>query len=89
MSLKSKRLAIQRVCGSAVFTRLMFTLTIFVGGGLWVTAMMIRYMKGGRSIHAKATRECGRSDDRRPEPALIRRQLTCRRRALRGGARCV
>ena len=47
MSLKSKRLAIQRVCGSAVFTRLMFTLTIFIGGCLWVTAMMIRYMKGG------------------------------------------
>ncbi len=47
MSLKSNRLAIQRVCGSAVFTRLMFTLTIFVGGCLWVTAMMIRYMQGG------------------------------------------
>ncbi len=47
MSLKSKRLAIQRVCDSAVFTRLMFTRTTFVGGGLWVTAMMIRYMQGG------------------------------------------
>ncbi len=47
MSLKSKRIAIQRVCGSAVFTRLMFTLTIFTGGCLWATAMMIRFMKGG------------------------------------------
>ncbi len=47
MSLKSKRLAMYRVCGSAVFTRLMFTLAIFLGGCLWATAMMIRYMKGG------------------------------------------
>ena len=47
MSLKSKRIAIQKVCGSAVFIRLMFTLTIFIGGCLWATAMMIRFMKGG------------------------------------------
>ncbi len=47
MSLKSKRIAIQRVCGLDVFTRLMFTLTICIGGCLWATAMMIRFMKGG------------------------------------------
>ncbi len=47
MSLDSMRLRIQRVCGSAVFARLMFTLGIFLGGCLWVSAIMIRYVKGG------------------------------------------
>ena len=47
MSLKSKRLRIQRVYGSAAFTRLMFTLAIFLGGCLWLSAIMIRYVKGG------------------------------------------
>ncbi len=47
MNIKSKMQGIQRVCGSAIFTRLMFTLAIFLGGCLWAAAMMIRFMKGG------------------------------------------
>ncbi len=47
MSIKSKKESIQRACGSAAFTRLMFTLAIFLGGCMWAAAMMIRYMKGG------------------------------------------
>ena len=47
MNFKSKMQIIQRACGSAAFTRLMFTLAIFLGACMWAAAMMIRYMKGG------------------------------------------
>ena len=46
MSLKCNRLRIQRIAGSAIFVRMMITMAIVLGGCLWATAMMIRYMKG-------------------------------------------
>ena len=45
MKTQSKTLVIQRICASPVFTRLLFTMAILMGGLLWATAMMIRYIK--------------------------------------------
>ncbi len=46
MNFKSKKQSIQRICGSAAFSRLMFSLAIFLGGCMWAAAMMMRYLKG-------------------------------------------
>jgi hypothetical protein len=45
MKFQPKKQAIQRICASPMFTRLMFAMAILMGGLLWATAVMIRYIK--------------------------------------------